>query len=356
MVKNKTNLIKYIIQRFIPAHFNDPSGLFLRLVRSRDPAAVFAIKTSIMALLALPLDLLMENYEKKLYRNASAPDLPVIFVTGPARSGTSVVAQVLVHNLAVTYMNNLTAVFQRSPITANLLFGKWLKKTPTSYTSYYGKTANFSGPNDGLHIWDRWVGKDRTQIPEALSNRKKHEMITFLGAWENVFKKPLINKNNNLNTFAHLVADVFENAYFICLTREPAYLAQSLLKARTEIHGNVNVPYGLQSPRIDGRENRSEDFIQDVCEQVLFHEKMIMEQQQRIGTQRFWIVSYENFCSHPAQLVMRVAEEILQKPIDEEKLKQNLGPFKNANTIKIETALFKEIQHKLQMLPAKDLN
>ena len=57
--------------------------------------------------------------------------------------------------------------------------------------------------------------------------------------------KPILVKNNNLNACASLVADVFQQAVFICMTRDPRFLAQSLLQARVNIHGGEDFPYGI---------------------------------------------------------------------------------------------------------------
>jgi hypothetical protein len=172
-------------------------------------------------------------------------------------------------------------------------------------------------------------------------------MIKFFGAFQEAFRKPFLNKNNNLNTCANLVAEILDNAYFICMTREPVYLAQSLLKARMEIQGDINTPYGLCDPRTI--KNKS-DYIKNVCEQVRFHEKISKEQQEKVGSQRFWIVSYEEFCRSPAEFVCRVSEKILSIPINEDELKLHLKPFEIANKKKIDSELFERIKEGLQQL------
>lgn len=347
MGNSRLKIIKKALHRFIPAHFHDPFGLFFRLIHSKNPAAFFAMWTSALALAALPLDMLLELSERRFYAKAANPKFPLIFVAGPPRSGTSLVAQVLIQYLPVCYPNNLTAVFQKSPITANRLFKKTIGNKQIEYRSYYGKTTKFSGPNDALYLWDRWFGKDRTIIPDSISQEKKTAMVKFFGAYQEAFHKPFLNKNNNLNTCANLVAEILNNSYFICLTRDPVYLAQSLLKSRMEMHGDVRSPYGLHDPL---RKKNQMDYVNDVCEQVLFHEKKIREQQEKVGLQRFWIISYESFCENPEKLVSRVSKEIIDQQIDETELRQHLKPFKDANTVKIDKALFEKIQDTLQRL------
>jgi hypothetical protein len=298
----------------------------------------------------MPLDYFLQIFEKKLYEKASEPKLPIIFVTGAARSGTTLVAQVLIQHFQVSYFNNLTAIFQKSPILSNILFFKFIKKKPVEYNSFYGKTIKFHGPNDGLYIWDRWLGKDRTRIPVKIDRSAKRNMIQLFGSYEHIFKKPFINKNNNLNTFAHLIADIFENSYFICVTRNPLYHAQSLLKARQTIHGDSKVPYGLHKSIKEKKPGDFLDPVVDVCEQVLFHEHVNKKQQKLIGDERFWIISYEEFCENPAALIKKVAEKILHQSFEPDKVDLFLRPFPNANLVKIETETFHKIQKTLDKL------
>jgi hypothetical protein len=347
------NRVRKLLHPLLPAHFNDPIGLFARLLRSKDPAALFTIGTTTLSALASPLDFILHIAEKRFYQKAPAPNLPLIFVTGPPRSGTSLVAQVLIQYLPVSYFNNLTAVFQRAPILANVLFAKISTSKKITYKSYYGKTNSFSGPNDGLHIWDRWFGKDRTRIPTFLGEKEKHDMIRFFGAYQNAFQKPFLNKNNNLNTFAHLVAEALRDSHFICLTREAPYLAQSLLTARTKIHGDKNIPYGLHHQYRNRKNNGCQDYVEDVCRQVLFHEKIVREQQQMVGANRFWIVEYEQFCEKPEELVQLVSQRVLRQPLDVNKLRKTLKPLQCANIIKSPHELFHQIQSTLEELRAE---
>ena len=337
----------------MPAHFADPFGLFIRLIRSKNPAAIFAIHTSLLALCSMPLDFFLQIFEKKLYEKASEPKLPIIFVTGAARSGTTLVAQVLIQHFQVSYFNNLTAVFQKSPLISNVLFNKFIKEKSIEYKSFYGKTMKFNGPNDGLYLWDRWLGKDRTHIPLSIDHSARRNMIQFFGSFEQIFKKPFINKNNNLNTFAHLIADILGNSYFICVTRNLLYHAQSLLRARKTIHGDSNIPYGLQNSLKKVTSSNFSDPVEDICEQVLFHDQVNREQQKIIGEERFWIISYEEFCENPADLLKKVAEKILHQSLEPEKVDLVMEPFQNANQIKIETDTFHKIQKTLDKLNLK---
>lgn len=341
-----TNPLRAFLHRYIPANFHDPLGLFIRLIRSGDQAARFAMYTAALGILCSPLDLLWQRREEARYRNATRPQQPLIFVCGAPRTGTTLTTQVLIHHLPVTYINNITSIFSRAPITASLALCKPVYNRAVDFKSYYGKSNGFAAPNDALYLWDRWFGKDRSVIPTTLGQEEQQAMIQFFAAYEEAFDRPLVTKNNNLNTYASLVADVLENAYFICMTREPIYHAQALLRARRDIHGDESQAYGINQPTA----TEPHTVIEDVCQQTLFHAQMIQQQQTHIGADRFWIVPYEEFCAAPDALVQRVAEEILGDTIDEATLKRALPPFQHTNRVNIEPQLFAQLQQTLTQL------
>ncbi len=295
--------------RFVPTHFHDPLGLALRLLRGRDPDALGAMRHAALGMLLSPLDLLLAQRERARYAAAPEPRLPQLFVCGPPRSGTTLVAQTLIAHLPVAYFSNLTAVFPRSPLTATAMFEKRLRPWRPAFRSYYGRTAPLLGPNDGLQLWDRWLGSDRTRRRESLTPEEGDALRRFFGAHEALTARPVVTKNNNLNLQAAAVAAALPTARFLCLTRDPVFLGQALLLARREIHGNDAIPYGLYPP-----EEPTPDPVTGVARQVRWHTQLAGEQQATLGSDRFQMLSYEAFCEDPARVIYRVADEMLGIP------------------------------------------
>jgi hypothetical protein len=295
-----------LLKRYVPGHFNDPVGLAVRLLRTGDPAAWFARAAAAAGVAAAPLDALLQRAERRYLESPAQAKLPLLFICGPPRSGTTVVYQTLVNHLPVAYLSNLTALFPRSPLTAQRLLGRFLRRPDSTARSYYGRTAGLNGTNDALYIWDRWLGADRRRPPQSLSADAQSDMRRFFAACGRLFGHALVNKNNNLNASAHLVAQCLPEAHFICLARNRRDLAQSLYRARCDIHGAPDQPYGL-----DANCGLTANPVRSVCEQVAWFERLAIEQRQRIGEKRFWIVQYEDFCRDPSDLVRRVANEVL---------------------------------------------
>lgn len=329
------------LHKFIPAHFHNPFGLALRLLKTGDPAARFAMGSALAGLALTPLDLALGLAESRRTRSAPAPVRPILFVCGPPRSGTTLVSQVLIANLPVAFFNNLTSIFPRAPITANALLGRMLRRRDPEFHSYYGRSRHLAGSNDALYLWDRWLGRDRSLIPSRLEPTRQDDMIRFFGALEAFTGKPLVAKNNNLNAVAHLIAEALPTASFICMERDPVYLAQSLLRARREIHGDEDVAYGFAG----AASGTGATAVEEVCRQVRFHQGLMQRQRAAVGPGRFHVVAYERFCDAPGETV-RLAADLLQLPPSQSPL-PTLQP---ANRMRVDPAEFAEIETTLERL------
>lgn len=294
------------MSRYVPSHFKSPLSLAWRLLRSGDPDAMGAMAQAAAGILLVPLDMLLAGRESDLYTRARPPERPLLFVCGPPRSGTTVVAQTLISHLPVAYLSNVAGLFPRSPITAERLIGRHLAPWRPEYHSYYGRVASLRGPNDALGLWDRWLGPDRTRQRTSLTAAEGEALWRFFGALEGWTGRPLVAKNNNLNVQAQAVAAYLPTARFLCLDRDPRFLAQSLLTARLTIHGDQRAAYGL-APEA----GEDETPFESVCRQVKFLREGAESQCKAVGADRFWIVRYEEFCADPSGWIMRVGSGLL---------------------------------------------
>jgi LPS sulfotransferase NodH len=299
---------------FVPAHFDNPSGLAWRLLKRGDRDAYAAMAQAALGLASAPLDRRMEPAEAARYARAEPPTLPMLFVAGPPRSGTTLLTQTVVATLPVGYFTNLTTLFPRAPLEAMARLGPRLPPWRPRFRSFYGRMRGLAAPSDALALWDRWLGADRTVPRSVLPDRAREALVRFFGAAEALFQRPLVNKNNALDAQAALVGEALPTARFLILSRERVPLALALLKARQVIHNDLMRPYGLAEP---GTERL--DPVTSVCRQVLWHEQLAQQQQARIGADRVSRVAYEDFCRDPAAILGVVAER-LGVPVRPERL------------------------------------
>jgi hypothetical protein len=293
--------LRSTIHRAVPSHFNDPIGLALRIVVSRNPDALAAAFQAALRLALTPADAVLSLVPRSAGR--TDPKGPVVFVTGPPRSGTTLLYQLLIRSLPVAYVTNLASLMPRSAARGAFPLTAAMVNSRVRAESYYGRTRALSGSSDGLEFWDAWIGGDRLRVPTAIEPDAAQAMRRFFGMFEERTGRPVLCKNNNLLAYAHLVADALPTARFLCLTREPVYLAQSLLKARRDIHGSDSVSYGIADQSGAG----TDDPIADVWRQVGFYERLTADQRARIGADRFLMVSYEHLCEDPTGMIRNLA-------------------------------------------------
>jgi hypothetical protein len=303
--------LRSVLYRYVPAHVGNPFALARRMISSRNRAALFTLFSTLLGVLCMPLDLLLSLRERRLLASAAAaPARPVIFVCGPARSGTTLVFQVLCRHLDVSYLQNVTALFPRSPVTVSRLYRRLFglrRESSDSYLNYYGKTTGMSGPSEANHIWNRWVEPDATGFRTILSPAGARDAARFFAAFESIDRKAIVSKNNNMNVFADVIASALPNALIICLRRSPEFLAQSLIQARRDIHGSASHGYGVRDPAKVADES---DTIASVCQQVSFLERKALEMAASLGSERFWLVDYEDFCREPGKLVSEISARL----------------------------------------------
>jgi hypothetical protein len=293
----------------VPDHFQDPAGLALRILRSGNADAVSAMLQAGAKLGLVPADAVLSGLTQSfLGRMDAEPARPVLFVTGPPRSGTTLLHQALIRALPVAYVTNLASLLPRSAASGAFPLTAAIANDRVRLESYYGRTRALSGPSDGLEFWDRWLGADRRVIPSEIAPSAAREMRRFFGRLEHRSGRPIVAKNNNLLGSAHLVAEALPTARFVCLRRDPLYLAQSLLMARREIQGSSDVSYGIDDSDRGGAP--AADPVEDVVRQVRFYEKLEATQAGRLGDERFLIVSYEELCADPTSIVRAIGRTV----------------------------------------------
>lgn len=328
------------------ANFRDPLGLLQRMLLSKERAAYSALNLAAAAVLLRPLDFVLERCERRKLQEAKASTLPMIFVVGAPRSGTTLLYQTLAHFLPVTYFTNWSALFPRAPITANQVASRFLRTKRFDDRSFYGNVAGLAAPNDGFHVWNRWLGADRYRALQQISASAEREMKTFFNAWHGAFAKPFLNKNNRNTDCIALLAAIFEHAYFIEVRRHPVYVAQSLLLARQRIQGSKAIGWGLRSANAAS----GKSYVDEVCEQVFAIETKLRADKRRVPPGRLMEISYERFCENPRSVVQRIAQDFLKKEIDEAALRRELRSFDATNAARVEREEFAMIQGRINEL------
>lgn len=328
--------------------FRDPVGLVSRMLRSRESGATFALTRAALEVLAAPIDLALQPFERRLISAARGNPLPIVQIVGPPRSGTTMAYQVLSHGLPYAYFDNLNSLFPRSAITAGRLFGVSKRRPDPQARSYYGNTSGLRGTNDGFHVWDRWLGEDRSRVVDPLPDPVQEDMLRFFRAWFAHFPRPLLTKHNQNLLCMETLARALPSTIFVVVVRDPVYTAQSLLIARERIQGDRRIPWGLGA-RNDQPPGTVSDPVLDVANQVRTIFASLREQIRTAPSDRVLCVRYADFCAAPqrwADEVHRLVEqqwqpsEPLQRPTldaicldNEDRVRISVGEFERMEAL-----------------------
>lgn len=285
-------------------NFRNPFGLVARMLLSGQRAAYAALFRASAELAATPLDMLLKMVHEPLTPPKTNIHLPLILIVGPPRAGTTLVYQYLAQSLDVTYPSNLNSLFPRSIVHRRT----HSRSTPLRLRNYFGQTTRWNEPNDGFHIWNRWLGDDRYRAKTELSEHDVRSIQQFFTAWTHDAKRPFINKNNRNCHCLSLLAETLPQARFVVVNRNPTAIVRSLIRARRTVQGDEKIGWGLLSQESHAAEPLG--YVRDVCEQVVNVNRLLSEQCSEVDTGRQFHVGYEQFCRSPLALAEWLACEI----------------------------------------------
>lgn len=159
-----------------------------------------------------------------------------VFIIGLPRSGSTLLYQLVTDMFDVTYFDNLINLGRENIHFAlsisNLLFRN---RPHQSYRSNYGNTSS-----DGLHapaeagpLWYRWFPENVSEVtPELLSSEKMVQLRDTIESIVNREGKPLVIKNLYMILRMQVLREVFPDARYIYIRRDPLFVAQSIYFAR----------------------------------------------------------------------------------------------------------------------------
>ncbi|GAB4416558.1 MAG: hypothetical protein OHK0039_26020 [Bacteroidia bacterium] len=334
------------------SNFKDPVGLLKRMLASGNKAAYFTLVREGMGVVMKPVDALLRGAERRRIARSQPSDLPLILILGGSRSGTTLLYQTLVQYLPVSYLNNLSVSFPNAPITGGRLFNRLLRRGRKDFKNYYGSVSGFSGPNDGFHIWNRWLGEDRNAVPAEIPAEQVEDMQRFFDAWHEAFGKPFLNKNNRNSLCVDLFNRSFQQVVFIEIRRNPIYVIQSLIQSREVVQGSKYVAWGLASEDSDPDRDPL-GYVDDIAQQVHTVEAELDVARGGVDPARYLRIWYEDFCEDPAAVVQQVYRQFWGDELPAAQF-ADLKPFRNTNVQRLEDAEFGRILAAVARLYGED--
>lgn len=274
---------------------------------------------------------------------------PPGFVVGPPRSGTTLIRTLLSTGLKTSYFSNLTASTAFAlgrPLPATT---SWLARrlgVSGGFRSEYGRIDGPGAPAEGEVIWQYWFGNRHDPVaPGQLSDEQSASMYRGVAAAEHMLRAPFINKTTTLALRVEALVDVFENAYFLRVHRDPIDTAQSIYIARTSKYPDW---IGARPPEC--LESDDDDLVNQVAKQVFYINRRLDASAEAVGNTRFLDVDYSKVCHEPRSEFERIREFLDARGVRTEKSGRLPNSFRWSHGQKVDDVTYTRLARALEAL------
>jgi hypothetical protein len=248
--------------------------------------------------------------DRMLVRAHRDSSLPIVFIVGVPRSGTTLLYQLVCTHLDVGYVSNAMARWWMAPVAA-AHFRSPLGDTSRggALVSDLGRTEGPHGPHEFGWFWQFHLYHEDTDDldAEALANRDFQNARAELEGLAGYFKRTLV-----LKALAHVPYKIawlkanLPQARFIWLHRDPVFVGQSILKSRENRFGDPNRWLSVR-PR-DVAQWKSRTPYEQVAHQVVDVTAAMEAAFASLGPTDGLHVEYDQLVRQPDAELRRIAE------------------------------------------------
>ena len=244
--------------------------------------------------------------------SGATDQLPILYVVGAPRSGTTLLAQLLIGCFRVGYISNLTARFYRRPVIGvalqRMLDPEFDDRLDLS--SAFGVTRGPWGQHEFGYFWRHWLQLDRCPThcldteararvdTDGLGRALRQELLA-------VFSRPLVLKNIICGFHATLLSRVHERSIFLHIERPERDVVRSVLNARKVRYGAHETWWSIKPPTWPFPDTLG-DPVLEVVRQIRDTKSKIREELASPGIHALE-VDYLQLCRDPSAILNEVA-------------------------------------------------
>lgn len=289
----------------------------------------------------------LADLERELISPFDSLRHPPIFIVGAPRSGTTLLAQLLLTRFELGYVNNVNARFWLAPYIGAVLAGALRNRSrppAAGVASEFGATPGYEGPHEFGYFWQRWFLYGETHDTEDTEVRTQEAalMRRELAAVESVFDRPLLLKNLACSFHIAFLAQALPAAIFVHCRRDPVYAAQSILLGRLKYHGDKAIWFSVKPAEY--RRLRELPYPEQIAGQIAATRRSIEQQLAELPAPRQLRLDYEAVCERPEEELDRIASRVAENGCLLERRTAALPPISLANTPSVHPEEFEALR------------
>lgn len=260
-------------------------------------------------------NLKLQKEEHRYIQKYINTDLPIIFIVGSPRSGTTLLSQILVANYNLGYFLNSVAKYYMCPINGLIKSGyKSEEKMEVGFSSSFGNTELSNNPHEMGYFWQYWFnhnGNDelnKAELDKVDWEQLKNQIYGYAG----YFNKPLLIKSlPYINYKIERISKEFKNSSFIYMSRNLEDVVVSILKTRYQFYENYDQWWSIRPRNIKQLEELRP--VDQIVGQVDSVTKSIERSLAKVDSNRVFNITYESLIQDPEESLKNVFSIIKRK-------------------------------------------
>jgi len=237
--------------------------------------------------------------ERSLYVETDR-SVPILFILGVPRSGTTLLYQLISSCLDIGYVDNLIARFWRAPVCGIKLSQQVLPKRPlSSFRSQFGRTDGLHEPHEFGYFWHEKLKYEEMHERDKAFEESINwdDLRTTLLNMANAFGKSIVFKYFPIGWHIEKIRSILPKSRFVYIERDPVDNALSLLKLRRKFLGDINKWCSAKPKEYEWLQD--EPPWRQVAGQVVFLQNSFNRNILNYGSDAVVKLKYDALCKNP---------------------------------------------------------